>query len=372
MSEHLDRTLATFDDTLPLESAKTIPGSWYVDPEVATLEEHRVFARSWQFVGRTAQVAKPGDFLTAQIANEPIVVVRGEDGQLRAFLNVCRHRAARVAIEPCGHATKLRCRYHGWTYDLQGKLRGVPEFDGVQNFKREDNGLTPVHVETWGPLVFVHVEEPRMTLAEWLAPLPERVPSAQLAALHFFERREYELACNWKVFVDNYLDGGYHVHTIHPGLSGVLDYAGYHTELHRLTSVQISPMRVPDESREDASAATVRKGDAAYYWWIFPNLMINVYEGIMDTNLVLPLGPDRCRVIFDFFFNDVATAEAQRFNAESTAVGHQIQLEDVGICEDVQRGVKSRSYEAGRFSVRREAGVYHFHRLLAASLRKMT
>ena len=120
----------------------------------------------------------------------------------------------------------------------------------------------------------------------------------------------------------------------------------------------------------DATVGKVRTGSHAYYWWIFPNLMVNLYQGVADTNLVLPLGPDRCRVIFDFYFSDVTSAEAIRFNAESIAVAHQVQMEDWGVCEEVQRGLKSRSYDTGRFSVKREAGGYYFHQLLARTLRQ--
>src|SRR5205085_4969809 len=227
---------------------------------------------------------------------------------------------------------------------------------------KDEQGLTPLAVDTWGPLVFVHAPplDRVQPLAEFLAPLPERTAGLGLEELRFVERREYELACNWKVFVDNYLDGGYHVNTIHPGLAGVLDYAQYRTEIAGNTSVQLSPLK---PSAAGDGVGQVRTGDTAYYWWIFPNLMINIYAGVMDTNLVLPLGPDRCKVIVDFYFARTEGPEAQRFIADSIAVAHQVQLEDQGVCEEVQRGLGSRSYDVGRFSVRREAAGYHFHRL---------
>ena len=189
-------------------------------------------------IGRTDQVAEPGTYFTADLAGEPLAIVRDGDGVLRAFYNVCRHRAAQVINEPCGQVSKLRCRYHGWTYDLTGRLRGTPEFDGVADFCKEEQGLTPLAVDTWGPLVFVHAPplDRIQPLAEFLAPLPERFPESELRALHFAGRREYDVACNWKVYVDNYLDGGYHVLSIHPGLAGVLDYAHYRTEVHARTS----------------------------------------------------------------------------------------------------------------------------------------
>ena len=166
------------------------------------------------------------------------------------------------------------------------------------------------------------------------------------------------------------MDGGYHVSTVHPGLAGVLDYAHYHTEAAGNTAVQTSPLKPPRPQGEDRAVGQVRAGDTAYYWWVFPNVMLNVYQGVMDTNLVLPLGPDRCRVIFDFYFADVGGPQGQQFITDSIAVGHQVQLEDVGVCEEVQRGLKSRSFATGRFSVRREAGGYHFHQLLARRLQE--
>jgi choline monooxygenase len=193
--------------------------------------------------------------------------------------------------------------------------------------------------------------------------MPERLTAA-LSSLHFVARREYELACNWKAYVDNYLDGGYHVNTVHPGLAGVIDYKHYRTELHPHASVQISPLKPSGP----AEVASVRSGETAQYWWAFPNFMLNLYQGVMDTNLVLPLGPQRCRVVFDFWFADTEGAAAEKYMQESMAVAHQVQLEDMGICEEVQRGLGSRSYDTGRFSVRREAGGYHFHQLLARYL----
>jgi choline monooxygenase len=178
-------------------------------------------------------------------------------------------------------------------------------------------------------------------------------------------RQDYEVACNWKVYVDNYLDGGYHVNTVHPGLAGVLDYTRYRTEVFANTSVQSSPLK---PSAKDPSVAAVRTGNLAQYWWVFPNFMLNLYDGVMDTNLVVPMGPDRCRVVFDFFFADTEGAAAEEFIRDSIAVAHQVQLEDVGICEEVQRNLGCKVYETGRFSVKREGAGYHFHQLLARRL----
>lgn len=369
MSDELGNLIDAFDGERPLAAAATIPGRWYFDPDLFEAECQGVFANTWIVAGRTVQVAEPGQFFTSQVAGEPIVVVRGEDGILRAFSNVCRHRAARVVEAPCGRATRLRCRYHGWTYDLAGRLRGTPEFDGVADFRREDNGLVPLSVGTWSHWVFVHLRRPELPLLEFLDPLPALVEPLGIDKLHYVGEREYVLNCNWKVFVDNFLDGGYHVNTVHPSLASVLDYPNYRTDVYRHASVQLSPMRAPDAGREDVSAAAVRKGTTARYWWLFPNWMLNLYGGVMDTNLVLPLSPTSCRVVFQFYFTEPAGQETDAFIAESIAVADRIQQEDVGICEEVQTGLASRFYDTGRFSVRREAGGYHFHQLLARSLR---
>jgi choline monooxygenase len=365
MDPTLTAEIKRFDPRLSLARARTIPSQWYRDARIADLESSSVFGQSWQLVARNDQLLESGSFVTTMLAGEPVLVVRDELGTLRAFFNVCRHRAACVVTEPEGRASRLRCRYHGWTYDLAGRLRGTPEFDDVADFEREENGLVALAVETWGPLVFVNLGDSAQRLSEAISPLPEKV--GPLNGFRFVERRSYELGCNWKVFVDNYLDGGYHVNTVHPSLAGVLQYAQYTTECFALTSLQTSPLRAAHDV--SGSASVVRSGEKALYGWAFPNFMVNVYAGAMDTNVVLPMGPERCSVRIDFYVSEPEGAGAGSFSVDSVEVGHRIQLEDVGVCEDVQRGLASRSYNTGRYSVRREVGVHHFHQLLASKLR---
>ncbi len=357
--------IGEYDDTAALEDAFTIPGSWYTTPEMLNLELQAVFARSWQMIGRTDQLSTPGDYITADVAGEPVLAVRGADGCLRAFFNVCRHHAAAVAVEPCGRVQTFRCPYHGWTYGLDGMLKGAPEFTEVRNFDRSKNGLFPINVSCWEQFVFVALDPAVPPLEEFLGGLAGLVKPLNLQNLTFYTRRVYTLNCNWKVFVDNYLDGGYHVPHLHKGLNKVLEYKQYTIENGEHYCVQSSPMVRPDE---DASIAATRRGDRAYYFWLYPNFMINVYEGVMDTNLVMPLGLDKTKVIFDFFFDDLSPEREAR-NAESVAVSDRVQEEDVSICESVQRGLSSRAYGAGRLSVRRERGEHLFHRLLARQLK---
>jgi phenylpropionate dioxygenase-like ring-hydroxylating dioxygenase large terminal subunit len=364
MSDRVHALLAAFNPDLPLEQARTIPAPWYHDCDLAALERSAIFECTWQVAGRANLIAEPSTYLTCAIAGEPVLVVRDSEGVVRAFSNVCRHRAAPLMTEPHGRASRLRCRYHGWTYDLAGRLRGTPEFDGVAGFCREDEGLPPLAAAFWGPYVWVHGGLQPTPLEEALAPMPAET-AGRLEKLQFVERRVYDLACNWKVYVDNYLDGGYHVNTVHPGLAGVLDCSRYRTDTYAQTSGQRSPLR-PAEPGDDVAA--VRSGAEAQYWWAFPNFMLNLYDGVMDTNLVLPLAPDRCRVVFDFWFAETEGETARRFIHDSITVAEQVQREDMAICEEVQRGLGSRSFNTGRFSVRCEAAGYHFHQLLARHL----
>jgi choline monooxygenase len=365
----IGQVLSLYDDRAPLSEASTIPAPWYVDARIAELENQTVFSKTWQLIGRTDQVEKPGDFVTFTIAGEPIVAVRGTDGNLRAFYNVCRHHAAAVVTEPCGHAQILHCPYHGWNYGLDGSLKGMPEFEGVRNFERGANGLLPVQVATWEKFVFVKLEAGGESLEQFLGGIARRMAPLQVTKLHYFGTRVYDIACNWKVFVDNYLDGGYHVPHLHKGLNSVLDYRQYTIENEDRYCLQSSPMV---ESEEDAATGATRKGDRAWYFWQYPNFMVNCYAGYMDTNLVIPVDVDHCRVIFDFYFADVSSEAARKYDEESMGVGDRVQGEDLGICEAVQRGLKSRAYGAGRLSVRREAGEHLFHRLLAADLKGLS
>jgi choline monooxygenase len=273
---------------------------------------------------------------------------------------VCRHHAAAVVTEPEGSAQHLRCPYHGWTYSLEGELKGTPDFTGVCDFDPAANGLVPLAVGEWEKWIFVSAE-PAGSLDTFLdADLVRNVSTRGLGELFWLERRHYTLGCNWKVFVDNYLDGGYHVPHLHKGLDSVLEYSHYTIDVGSRSCLQSSPLV---SNGADERMGAVRGGDRAYYYWIYPNFMINCYGDKMDTNLVIPKGVDRTDVIFDFYFADVSDA-ARAHNLMSIQVSEQIQDEDVSICTSVQRGLRSRAYSSGRLSVRREAGEHLFHRLL--------
>ena len=350
--------LAEFDPSLELELARTPPASWYIDPRFAEHERDAVFARSWQMVARRDQFEADGDFVTADIAGEPIVVVR-DKAQLRGFFNVCRHHAAQVVEGVSGCVRALHCPYHGWTYNLDGSLRSAPQFEQARDFDRTRHGLVPVRVDSWGEWVFVCLDEDTEPLDVFLQEVSEEFLALNTQALGFHECVSYTLDCNWKVFVDNFLDGGYHVPYLHRELNSTLDARDYRIETGVHHCLQTCPT-----SDADSPAGSVRGGGLASYFWIYPNLMINVYEGVMDVNLVLPLSAERCVVYFDYFFADQSAA----FREQSMDVADRVQREDVMICESVQRGLRSRSYHVGRLSPEKEAGERLFHQLLHADL----
>ena len=290
----------------PLAEASTPPSSWYTEPAILDLERRAVFPRSWQFAARIDQLTDSGRYVTGEIAGEPIAIVRGNDNILRGFFNVCRHHAAAILTQAEGTAENLRCPYHGWTYDLAGNLILAPEFGGVANFDRAAYGLAPMQLGVWTNWVFAKPHAADPSLEDFLGKdLLERFERLNLEQLRWFERRSYFLNCNWKVFVDNYLDGGYHVPHIHGGLNSVLDYSNYTIETGERFCLQSSSI-APDKG--EPKTAAVRTGKRAYYYWIYPNFMINIYDGVMDTNLVIPRGVDKTEVMFDYYFSDVSHA----------------------------------------------------------------
>jgi choline monooxygenase len=359
--------ISRFDPSLPIERAFTPPASWYLSPELLQREHQRVFRRTWQAVGRVDQVPAPGDYFTGCLADDPYVVLRDQEGTLRAFHNVCRHHAAEVCSGE-GRLSELVCPYHGWTYRLDGRLTRAPRLGASEVFDRERFSLEPASVQAWGPLVFVYLGDDPPSLDLQLSPLSPRLAAMGTGALRFALSRSYDMQCNWKVYVDNYLDGGYHVSVLHKALAGQLDLDTYETELFERISIQScrSPEQAPEASGGDFAE---RIGDEALYAFVYPNLMLNRYGPILDTNWVVPLSHDRTRVVFDFYFQDTEGEKAQEFIEKSVAASHRVQEEDVAISESVQRGLGSPAYDRGIYAPGIEMAAYHFHRLLAADLR---
>jgi choline monooxygenase len=362
-----------------LECAETLASRFYTDPAVLALEKERVFRRTWQLVGTLAHpcgepggakrtIADPETYFTCDVAGEPVVVVRDKAGTLRVFSNVCRHRAGPIA-QGSGCRKVLNCAYHGWTYTLDGRLIGTPEIDGVEFFDRSTLGMFPLRCETWEQFIFVNFAPGGPSLAEYLGNIPELANEFSFDGLSLVERRDYVVNSNWKVYVDNYLEG-YHIPTVHPGLMKEIDYPRYRCETFRYHSQQLGPVKEvsPGDSSERIYVPGMGFKDALYFW-VFPNLMLNIYPDNVSINLIVPLSHDKTLTIFEWYFHDADSQSAHQRAAKAIAFSDNVQQEDIHICEAVQRGLQSAAYDRGRYSVKRENGVHHFHLLLSEFLR---
>ena len=347
--------------------AWTLPASLYTVPSILEDEKNKIFARTWQVVGHASQIENPGDFFTTELLGEPLVFVRGHDGKLRGFYNVCRHRAGPPA-QGCGSRKLFRCAYHGWTYDLNGSLIQATEMEGVEEFRAEDFALKPVQTEQWFNLVFANLDPRARPLRESLGELAGQAEKFPFAQMKLFERRIYDMKCNWKTYVDNYLEG-YHLPTVHPGLNRELDFNAYVVEPYAHHVRQFSPIRgaQPGDATPRRYQET-REDLTTDYFWIFPNWMLNCYPDNVSLNIVLPVDAEHSLAIFEWYLpekeRDSPAAKA------SVEFSDQIQKEDVGICETVQKNLRSRSYSRGRFSVKQEKGVHAFHRMYAEMMNR--
>ena len=343
---------------LPLQVAATLPAAAYADTEFHLFDREAVFARSWQLVSRAEKLAQTGDHVVAEIAGRPIILVRGEDKILRGFFNVCRHRAGPLALTD-GNAKQLQCKYHGWTYTLAGQLRAAHEMKEAEGFDISCIHLDAIQVAEWEGLVFAALKPPATSLEQSMTGIRERIRPIEPAKFRFHTHVSYDVACNWKTYVDNYLEG-YHLPHVHPGLNKLLDYREYTTQTAEWYSYQHSPL--------DGSQGPYADGEAHYYF-IYPNMMLNILPGRLQTNIVVPLSAGRCRVLFDYYYADTGSAAARKMIEEDLRFSDEVQKEDMSICQRVQQGLESGSYTAGRISPKRESGLHHFQELVRAAYR---
>lgn len=355
--------ISRWDVSIPVEKATTPPSSWFLDPEIYQLERNAVFAKNWICVGRKDQVLNNGQYFSGMVAGEPYIVVRDGD-TLRGFFNVCRHHAAQLT-PVCGQGCtdKFVCPYHGWTYALNGRLTKAMRLRGIKDFKAKDYGLKPIQVGELGPLVFINLAGETADDLETVFQTPHvRLQDKGYLDLTWVKRVEYPMKCNWKVFVDNYLDGGYHVEYLHPALSSNLDINSYKTTVTDMFSIQ-----------EAGGKSDQRIGSSALYIYMYPSLMINKYGPWMDTNMVIPTGANSCTVIYDYYLENellknMTEADLKLFIDESLKASDQVQQEDNMICESVQTGLQSSAYDVGRYAPGVEMADHKFHQTLAKQL----
>jgi choline monooxygenase len=337
----------------------TLPFAWYSDEEQLRRERALIFARSWQYAGRAADVTQPGSFLAADAGGVPVLVVRDQDGTLRAFINVCRHRGAvlidGVLTEGCGTRETIQCHYHAWTYDLDGSLRAAPRSDREQHFDKNDWSLLPASVGTWGPFLFVNPDPEAQPLKAWLGDLPELLArDIDLDNLVFHSRVEFGAQANWKVVVENFLEC-YHCPTAHPDFSAAVDVHPdrYVLEPHPTFASQFCEARA---SR-----------DGGQFHLLYPNTGINVFPGPANLSIgpIAPHGPHRTERYLDYFFAPDADAA---WLEEFFEFDNQVGREDTALVESVQRGMESGMLDHGRLLLASEPLLASFQTWVASRL----
>jgi phenylpropionate dioxygenase-like ring-hydroxylating dioxygenase large terminal subunit len=342
---------------------RTIPWSWYSDPDVLRREHDRIFLRSWQYVGHVGQAAEPASYFTGMLGLAPVVVTRARDGELRAFLNVCRHRGS-VVVEGEGRRETLQCRYHAWTYGLDGRLRAAPRSEREPGFDAEEFSLASLRLETWGPFVFVNADPEAEPLAEALGPLPaELAELLDVDALEFRFRTKFTLETNWKVACENFLEC-YHCAVAHPGFSAAVDVSpdAYRLGTDGLTSSQFGPLRADGDSF--LAGGELPRSQFHFLW---PNFGINVFPGRPNLSCgpIVPVGPERTARFLDYFF---APDVDQGWVDELVAFDDQVGREDRGLVESVQRGLRAGVLAEGRVMSESEQLVAHFQTLCTEAL----
>lgn len=315
-----------------------------------------MFGRSWLLMGHESELKHSGDVVAATIAGYPILVVRSDAG-LKAFHNVCRHRAGPLFDGERGNCgAHLTCKYHGWVYTLDGRLRTARDFGVVAGFDPREFPLFELKVETWRGFVFVNIDAQAPALARMLKPLDARVGARDLTRLVHTDRRTHDIACNWKIYVENYLEG-YHIPLVHRGLSAEIDAAKYEVTVEGNVCFHAAPLKAPaDEAIYDGLWAFVQ-----------PHLGINVYGDGLMMERVLPIGLNATRLVYDYYLvPEIADDERERHRI--MAMSGTVTAEDRWICERVQANIEAGIYEAGVFSPRHEAGVAWFQRLVSAAV----
>jgi choline monooxygenase len=330
-----------------------LPAEWYHRADMFERERRAVFAREWQFVGPSAALAHPGDYIATEIVGWRVFVIRDREGELRGFHNLCRHRAGHFLEDGQGHCDVLRCKYHGWVYDTKGRLRATPGFGEAGWFDKKDYPLLPIKVGLWRGLVFVNLDRDARPLESALGDLPELTAPYPMENFTCLQEVQFDISCNWKTYTDNFVEG-YHIPSIHPGLNAAIDFEGFETTHREGVVVMKAPQR----------QSSIYGG---VWLWAYPNMTLSVYPDGMNTSRILPVDRQKSRLIYHFYFRDTGAEQAEA-RTRTIETNCQIVREDFGICEIAQRNLEAGAFSHGPLSPKQEAGVRYFHDRLRRSL----
>ncbi|MBS1947050.1 MAG: Rieske 2Fe-2S domain-containing protein [Bacteroidetes bacterium] len=350
-----------------ISRAKTLDTSFYTDNALFNDMKEILFVPSWQFIGNTELVQDNGNvypfYLLEKYLDEPLVLARDKEGHIRLLSNVCTHRGNVVVDKPC-KANNLRCKYHGRLFHLDGKFLSMPEFKEVENFPTVEDDLKQVACYRWGKWLFASLGN-KLLPGLYLKEMIERVGWLPLNDFVFHDEltREFTVKAHWALYCENYLEG-FHIPFVHAGLNAVIDFGNYTTELFKYSSLQLGIAK-DDEACFDLprSSPDYGKKVAAYYFFVFPNMMFNFYPWGLSVNIVNPIGVQESKIFFYTYILD-----GSKYNSGAGADLDTVEFEDEEVVENVQRGIQSRFYKHGRYSVTREQGTHHFHRIIASFL----
>lgn len=359
--------MSAFEVDANIARAKTLSTDFYLHPEWFEIAKEKIFAPSWQFVGDTDQVPFAGSALPLTLLDEylaePLLLTRDKQNQIHCLSNVCTHRGNLVVEKAC-KLNDLRCKYHGRRFHLDGKFASMPEFKEVENFPTQADDLKKVSLFHLGKWLFAGLH-PAKAATDFFKPIQDRVGWLPFDEFKFRPdlSRDYLVDAHWALYCENYLEG-FHIPFVHAGLNAVIDYSAYTTELFPLSNLQIGIAKNDDACFDlPPTSPDVGKKIAGYYFWVFPNLMFNFYPWGLSINIVKPITPGRCNVSFlTYVWKEEKLMEGAGANL------HQVEMEDEDVVQQVQKGIRSRFYTHGRYSVTREQGTHHFHRLLAEHL----
>ncbi len=349
-----------------IAKAETIHTDVYLSDAIFEQTKESIFARSWQFVGDTDGIKNPGDVYPFTLLpghlNEPLLLSRDQSGKINSLSNVCTHRGNLIAEKAC-NLHHLQCRYHGRRFHLDGRFIFMPEFKEVENFPTERDNLHVLPVFQWGKWLFTTLGN--LNPEAYLKEMIDRLHWLPLEEFHFRHdlSNDYEVDANWALYCENYLEG-FHIPFIHGSLNDVIDYGTYTTELFPYSSLQVGLAKDSDVSFDlPATSADYGKNVAGYYFWIFPNMMFNFYPWGLSINIVKPVAVNKTVISFlSYVWDETKLSEGAGSDL------FRVEMEDEEVVKTVQKGVQSRFYTHGRYSVTREQGTHHFHRLLAQHL----
>lgn len=360
--------MSSFNVDPNIATARTLSTEFYTDPKYFVEAKEKIFSNIWQFVGDTGNVNEPGQCypftLLEHFLDEPLMLIKDKESNIFCLSNVCTHRGTILVHEQC-KLTHLRCRYHGRMFNLDGSFRSMPEFKEVENFPTSDDDLTRLPVFRWGNWMFTSLNKSSRS-EPYFRDMTNRV--RWLPVNDFIFRPElsqsYIVNAHWALYCENYLEG-FHIPFVHAGLNSVIDFGNYATELFRYSSLQLGIAKDEDDIFDlPPNSPDHGRKIAAYYFWVFPNMMFNFYPWGLSINIVQPLSIQQCKVSFLTY-----VWKEDKFNRGAGANLNTVEMEDEEVVEAVQKGIRSRFYRHGRYSVTREQGTHHFHRVISEFMR---